>query len=125
MNSSTSTKERAPRASVIMMRGHGEERLRQAMMQGLVREELAADVEELLHQVEEARSEHGVLERNYRGALQRIGDYERIYNDAIRAHQREEARKKKNAELKERAIAVAIIFLIVLVSTAISRAIFG
>ncbi len=32
------------RASVIMMRGHGESRLRQAIMQGLVREEVAADV---------------------------------------------------------------------------------
>ena len=41
---STNTKERG-RASVIMMRGHGEQRLRQAMMQGLVREEISADVE--------------------------------------------------------------------------------
>lgn len=121
---STNTKERG-RASVIMMRGHGEQRLRQAMMQGLVREEVAADVEELLQQVDDARREHEQLDRNYRGAVQRVGEYERIYFDAVGAFQREEARNKKNAERKEKAKAVAIIFLIVLVSTIISRAIFG
>lgn len=121
---STNTKERG-RASVIMMRGHGEQRLRQAMMQGLVREEIAADVEELLQQVDDARREHEQLDRNYRGAVQRVGEYERIYFDAVGAFQREEARNKKNAERKEKAKAVAIIFLIVLVSTIISRAILG
>lgn len=121
---STNTKERG-RASVIMMRGHGEQRLRQAMMQGLVRDEIAADVEELLQQVDDARREHEQLDRNYRGAVQRVGEYERIYFDAVGAFQREEARNKKNAERKEKAKAVAIIFLIVLVSTIISRAIFG
>ena len=121
---STNTKERG-RASVIMMRGHGEQRLRQAMMQGLVREEIAADVEELLQQVDDARREHEQLDRNYRGAVQRVGEYERIYFDAVGAFQREEARNKKNAERKEKAKAVAMIFLIVLVSTIISRAIFG
>lgn len=121
---STNTKERG-RASVIMMRGHGEQRLRQAMMQGLVREEIAADVEELLQQVDDARREHEQLDRNYRGAVQRVGEYERLYFDAVGAFQREEARNKKNAERKEKAKAVAIIFLIVLVSTIISRAIFG
>ena len=121
---STNTKERG-RASVIMMRGHGEQRLRQAMMQGLVREEIAADVEELLQQVDDARREHEQLDRNYRGAVQRVAEYERIYFDAVGAFQREEARNKKNAERKEKAKAVAIIFLIVLVSTIISRAIFG
>ena len=121
---STNTKERGC-ASVIMMRGHGEQRLRQAMMQGLVREEIAADVEELLQQVDDARREHEQLDRNYRGAVQRVGEYERIYFDAVGAFQREEARNKKNAERKEKAKAVAIIFLIVLVSTIISRAIFG
>ena len=121
---STNTKERG-RASVIMMRGHGEQRLRQAMMQGLVREEIAADVEELLQQVDDARREHEQLDRNYSGAVQRVWEYERIYFDAVGAFQREEARNKKNAERKEKAKAVAIIFLIVLVSTIISRAIFG
>lgn len=121
---STNTKERG-RASVIMMRGHGEQRLRQAMMQGLVREEISADVEEVLQQIDDARREHEQLDRNYRGAIQRVGEYERIYYDAVGAFQREEARNKKNAERKEKAKAVAIIFLIVLVSTIISRAIFG
>lgn len=121
---STNTKERG-RASVIMMRGHGEQRLRQAMMQGLVREEISADVEEVLQQIDDARREHEQLDRNYRGAVQRVGEYERIYYDAVGAFQREEARNKKNAERKEKAKAVAIIFLIVLVSTIISRAIFG
>lgn len=121
---STNTKERG-RASVIMMRGHGEQRLRQAMMQGLVREEISADVEEVLQQIDEARREHEQLDGNYRGAVQRVREYERIYYDAVNAFQREEARNKRNAERKEKAKAVAIIFLIVLVSTIISRAIFG
>lgn len=70
-------------------------------------------------------AEHEVLDQNYRRAAQRVGEYERIYLDAVGAFQREEARNKKNAERKEKAKAVAIIFLIVLVSTIISRAIFG
>ena len=121
---STNTKERG-RASVIMMRGHGEQRLRQAIMQGLVREDVADDIAELLQRIEDARREHEVLDQNYRRATQRVGEYERIYLDAVGAFQREEARNKKNAERKEKAKAVAIIFLIVLVSTIISRAIFG
>lgn len=57
---STNTKERG-RASVIMMRGHGEQRLRQAIMQGLVREDVADDIAELLQRIEDARREHEVL----------------------------------------------------------------
>lgn len=121
---STNTKERG-RASVIMMRGHGEQRLRQAMMQGLVREEIASDVEELLQQIDDARREHEQLTNSYRAAAQRVSEYERIYYDAVGAFQREEARKKKNAELKDKAKAVAILFIIVLVSTIICNAIFG
>jgi hypothetical protein len=121
---STNTKERG-RASVIMMRGHGEQRLRQAMMQGLVREEIASDVEELLQQIDDARREHEQLTNSYRAAAQRVSEYERIYYDAVGAFQREEARKKKNAELKNKAKAVAILFIIVLVSTIICNAIFG
>ena len=121
---STNTKERG-RASVIMMRGHGEQRLRQAMMQGLVREEIASDVEELLQQIDDARREHEQLTNSYRSAAQRVSEYERIYYDAVGAFQREEARKKKNAELKDKAKAVAILFIIVLVSTIICNAIFG
>lgn len=121
---STNTRERG-RASVIMMRGHGEQRLRQAMMQGLVREEIASDVEELLQQIDDARREHEQLTNSYRSAAQRVSEYERIYYDAVGAFQREEARKKKNAELKDKAKAVAILFIIVLVSTIICNAIFG
>lgn len=121
---STNTKERG-RVSVIMMRGHGEQRLRQAMMQGLVREEIASDVEELLQQIDDARREHEQLTNSYRAAAQRVSEYERIYYDAVGAFQREEARKKKNAELKNKAKAVAILFIIVLVSTIICNAIFG
>lgn len=121
---STNTRERG-RASVIMMRGHGEQRLRQAMMQGLVREEIASDVEELLQQIDDARREHEQLTNSYRNAAQRVSEYERIYYDAVGAFQREEARKKKNAELKDKAKAVAILFIIVLVSTIICNAIFG
>ena len=97
---STNTKERG-RASVIMMRGHGEQRLRQAMMQGLVREEIAADVEELLQQVDDARREHEQLDRNYRGAVQRVGEYERIYFDAVGASRgKKPGTKERGAEGK-------------------------
>ena len=39
------------RASVVMLRGHGEDRLRQAIMQGLIRDDIAADVDEVLRQI--------------------------------------------------------------------------
>ena len=121
---STNTRERS-RASAIMIRGNGEHRLRQAMMHGLIREEIASDVEELLKQIDDVRRENEQLTNNYRGAAQRVSEYERIYYDAVGAFQREKARKKKNAELNDKAKAVAILFLIVLVSTIICNAIFG
>lgn len=124
----STTKERS-RASVVMMRGHGEERLRQALMQGLVREEIVADVEEVLKRADDMRQENERLSASCFGASQRVAEYERIYYDAVGAYQQEEARKKKRSELKSDVLFVSVIFLIVLVSTIISeiigRAIFG
>lgn len=120
------------RASVVLMRGHGEERIRDAMMQGLVREELQKDVDEVLRQIDDIRNEydllyknHQQLSRNNQQAAQELDDLRRIYYDAIKAHQRETARKAKNEALKQKLAHVGVIFLIVLVSTMISRAIFG
>lgn len=122
------TKERS-RASVVLMRGNGEERLRQALMQGLVREEIVADVEEVLKRADDMQRENERLSANYYGATKRVAEYERIYSGAVEAYQREEARRKKRSELKSDALFISVIFLIVLVSTIVSeiigRAIFG
>ncbi len=120
------------RASVVLMRGHGEERIRNAMMQGLIRDELQKDVDEVLQQIDSIRGEydllyknHQQLTRNHQQASQELEDMRRIYYDAVKSYQRETERKAKNDAFKQKLAHVAVIFLIVLVSTIISRAIFG
>ena len=47
--------EQEQRATVTVLRGHGEERLRQAIMQGLVREDLQGDFNEVLQRLDSMR----------------------------------------------------------------------
>lgn len=42
-------------AAVIMIRGHGEARLRKAIQQGLVSKDLYSDIEEVLQEINKAR----------------------------------------------------------------------
>ncbi len=118
MNTATAKEQR--RANVFVMRGHGEERLRQAIMQGLVKDEIAADIEEILKQLDEAKVEKQRLENDCLSATKRIGDYERIYQGAIGAFKREEASNQHKKELLERIKVFAALFAIVLLSTIIS-----
>ncbi len=113
------------RASVVMLRGHGEQRLRQAIMQGLVREEVAADVDEVLRQIEKVTSECNRLADQKKHLEGELNRFRSIYFDAMRAHQREKARKAKVTAAAGYAAAFAALFAIILICTLISRAIFG
>ena len=113
------------RASVVMLRGHGEQRLKQAIMQGLVREEVASDVEEVLRQIEKTKADNALLADQKKRLEGELGRYRSIYFDAIRAHQREKARKARATAAAGYIIAFAAIFAIVLLCTIIARAIFG
>jgi len=113
------------RASVVMLRGHGEQRLKQAIMQGLVREEVAADVDEVLRQIEKIKAENAFLTDQKKRIEAELNRYRGVYFDAIRAHQREKARRANANAAISYALAFAAIFTIVLVCTLIARAIFG
>lgn len=113
------------RATVTVIRGHGEERMRQAIAQGLVREDLKGDFEEVLRQLDEVRAE---LKMARLAVAEERKSYERfakLYQDSLRAMRREEKRRKRKNDC---AIAITVfvtIFVIVLLSMMLCRAIFG
>ncbi len=113
------------RASVIMLRGHGEERLRQAIMQGLVREEIAADVDEVLRQIDSVKRSNRLLNEDVCHQKKELDRFKQIYYDAIRDAQKAKDRKKRNQDAVMYAFVVGTIFIIVLVSMMICRLIFG
>ena len=113
------------RAAVVMLKGHGEERLRQAIAQGLVREDLQKDFEEVLKQVEEARNELKFAQFGLSDARKSLSYFQKTYYEALQAKQREEARAKKFESAKMIALAFGSMFIIVLLCMMICRMIFG
>lgn len=113
------------RAAVVMLKGHGEERLRQAIAQGLVREDLKKDFEEVLKQVEQARNELKFAQLSLSDARKSLAHFQKTYYEALRAQQREEERAKKFESVKMIALAFGSMFLIVLLCMMICRMIFG
>ncbi len=119
------TTEQEQRATVTVIRGHGEERLRQAIMQGLVREDLQNDVTEVLQRLE-------VMQRDLNRANEMLASerksyerFKRLFYDALRAKQREDDRKKRYENAKMASCVFVAMFVIVLLCMAICRAIFG
>ena len=113
------------RASVIMLRGYGEERLRQAMMQGLIRDELAADVQEVLRQSESVKRDNKFLRESLCHQKQEVERYKKIYFNAIYAAETAKRRKRQRKDIYNYAIVAGALFLIVLLSSIICRLIFG
>ncbi len=113
------------RASVVILRGRGKERLRQAMMQGLVKEELSADVNEVLREIDEVKGENARLIDHSKRVDVELGRYRDIYFKAIKSHEREKDRKARTRAAYAYSALFAAVFAIVLLSTVITRAIFG
>ena len=100
--------EQEQRTTVTVLRGHGEERLRQAIMQGLVREDLQGDFNEVLQRLDSMRRD-----------LNRA--------DELLAHERAsyERFKKLYENAKMASCVFVAMFVIVLLCMAICRLIFG
>lgn len=117
--------EQEQRATVTVLRGHGEERLRQAIMQGLVREDLQGDFNEVLQRLDSMRRD---LNRADEMLTHERASYERfkkLYYDALRAKQREDERKRRYENAKMASCVFVAMFVIVLLCMAICRLIFG
>lgn len=113
------------RASVIVLRGHGEDRLRQAIMQGLIRDDIAADVNEVLRQIDAVKQSNKQLNDEYYQQKQELERFRAIYYDALLCAQKAKTRKKQNQDTVMYAFVVGTIFIIVLASMMIYRLIFG
>lgn len=113
------------RASVVLMKGHGEKRVRQALMQDLIRNDIVEDVQEVLDEIEKKRADIEALNHSLCETEKQLNEHRKIYYDALRAKQRED---KRNENIETAKIVIAIgggVFLIVLLSMMICRAIFG
>ena len=113
------------RASVIVLRGHGEDRLRQAIMQGLISDDIAADVNEVLRQIDAIKQSNKQLNDEYCQQKQELDRFRAIYYDAILGAQKAKARKKRNQDAAYYALIAGAIFIVVLLASAICRLILG
>lgn len=119
-------------AAVVMLKEHGEERLRKAIAQGLVREELLSDFQEVLGNCENLRARNDDLvgqinSLNYRlsEANRTLDHFKQVYNDALRAKQREDDKKARFESLKFFALLIGGAFAVVCPCMLICRLVFG
>lgn len=119
-------------AAVVMLKEHGEERLRKAISQGLVREELLNDFNEILDQNERLRSQNGDLVRqinslNYQlsEADRTLGQFKQVYYEALQAKQREDDKKNRFENLKFFALLLCGAFAVICPCMLICRLVFG
>mgnify|MGYP003216118298 CR=1 FL=1 len=112
-------------ASVIMLRGHGEDRLRQAMQQSLVAKDLQSDVEEVLKDIAKARFDLDVANKLLEDERRSYYRFEKLYHQCVLAKQKEDMRKKRFDNIKGGAILFGMVFIVVLLCMMICRVIFG
>lgn len=119
-------------AAVVMLKEHGEERLRKAIAQGLVRDELLGDFQEVLSNCENLRARNDDLvgqinSLNYRlsEANRTLDHFKQVYNEALRAKQREDDKKARFDGLKFFALLIGGAFAVVCPCMLICRLVFG
>ena len=110
-----------PRAAVVMMRGTGEQRLQQAIAQGLLQEDFIDDVQAVLKQAEETNTNYGILTAQYNQLQHELQGYRTSYREAVMAQQRETARKTRWDDFKAFAILLLIVFVMVFGSVLLSK----
>lgn len=119
-------------AAVVMLKEHGEERLRKAIAQGLVRGELLGDFQEVLGNCESLRAQNSNLadqinRLNFRlSEVNRTLDhFKQVYNEALRAKQREDDKKARFDGLKFFVLLIGGAFAVICPCMLICRLVFG
>ena len=141
---SMETKERA--TVMIRRRGNHEDRLRQAMVDGLVRKEVQQDIEATLTEAAEARryAEHmeaqaQVAKAQVEAARVRVGELDwqlkeaqrtakwqaEKYGEAVRAYEQAKKRKDMNRKRRDAAVFLITVFLFLVAANILGRWIFG
>lgn len=119
-------------AAVVMLKEHGEERLRKAIAQGLVRDELLNDFQEVLGNCEDLRAQNDRLAGQINSLNFRLSEVNRtldhfkeVYNEALRAKQREDDKKERLNSLKFFALFLCGAFAVICPCMLICRLVFG
>lgn len=127
------------RATVMLLHGGSEDRLRQVIAQGLVSKEVQQDIEEVLaeaedtrvfaetlqRQIEKLNSQNKYLDEELAKAEQQAKDDANFYAKAVAAYKREEKRSKNNADRKETFAIAALGALAFIAANVIGRLLFG
>ena len=120
------------RATVMLLHGGNEDRLRQVIAQGLVSKEVQQYIEEVLVEAEDARVYAETMQREVEKKSALIRDYQqrekenaKYYEKAVEAYKREERRYKENAERKETFGIAALGAGAFIVANILGRLIFG
>lgn len=140
---SMETKERA--TVMIRRRGNHEDRLRQAMVDGLVRKEVQQDIEATLTEAAEARryAEHmeaqaqiakaqaetsrvraGELDWQLKEAQRTVKWQAEQYSTAVRAYEQAKQRKDKNRKRRDVAVLLLTVLLFLVAANILGRWIF-
>lgn len=83
------------RANVIMLKCHGEERLKKAMAQGLIAQDIMDDVQEVLNENDILKSDLSFLSDEKKRMAFKLKNYEHIFTEALKAQNRENKRKER------------------------------
>ena len=127
------------RATVMLLHGGSEDRLRQVIAQGLVSKEVQQDIEEALAEAEDARVYAETMQRQVEKQKDLITALENeirdlrkqgkedadYYSKAVEAYKREERRIKDNVERKETFGIAALGAGAFIVANILGRLVFG
>lgn len=112
-------------AAVIMLRGHGEGRLRQAIQQGLVRKDIESDVDEVLERIKKLEIENELANTRVNELKRELHNYKDIYYRAMMAKLREDDRKRRKRVLNAVLFSLSVAFVITYMGAFIYKMIAG
>lgn len=127
------------RATVMLLHGSSEDRLRQVIAQGLVSKDVQQDIEDtlaavddskvhtetLMRQIEKQRQDIQNLQADLAVAKRRAREDADYYGKAVAAYKREEKRVKEHAERRE-AFGIAVLGALgFVIANVIGRLVFG
>lgn len=127
------------RATVMVLHGSSDDKLRQALAQGLVNDEVQQSIEETLKEADDARVYAGTMQRKLERQRDTIEDLrnqvaelehkraedEAFYRKAVAAYNREEKRLAEKADRKEVFGIAALGALAFIAANLIGRFVFG
>ena len=127
------------RATVMLLHGSSEDRLRQVITQGLVSKDVQQDIEDTLAQVEDSKihvetltrqiekykSEIQALQADIAVAKRRAREDADYYGKAVAAYKREEKRTRDHAERREAFGMATLGAVAFVVANVLGRLVFG